>query len=269
MDNALSLFTKVWKTPSAEELGAMVKEMGFDGIELPLRPGYQVEPEDAPEGLRRLAGQLAQFGLKIYSVAAGTPDTATEAMFFGCANAGIPIIRMMAPIDAEKGYWESEAQVQRQIEQLLPYCEKYHVKVGIQMHYGWWVSTSMQLWHLVERFDPRYVGAIWDSAHSGLAGEYPENGLDMVSSHLCMVNLKNAFYRRANGPEAAQAEWTEYFTSAPHGRADWGRILHSLSQRRYDGVICLTAEYTDEENTSTYIRQDVALARRLLAGLQF
>ena len=39
-----SVFTKPWKMP-IPELGAYVRELGFTGIELPVRPGYQVPPE--------------------------------------------------------------------------------------------------------------------------------------------------------------------------------------------------------------------------------
>ncbi len=42
-----SVFTKPWKTMELARLGAFVSGLGFDGIELPVRPGYQVEPETA------------------------------------------------------------------------------------------------------------------------------------------------------------------------------------------------------------------------------
>jgi len=51
------VFTKPWKIP-LPELAAFVKGLGFDGIELPVRPGFQVEPQDVarklPEAVRIL-----------------------------------------------------------------------------------------------------------------------------------------------------------------------------------------------------------------------
>ena len=41
-----SVFTKPWKTQPLREVGEFVAGLGFDGIELPVRPGYQVEPEN-------------------------------------------------------------------------------------------------------------------------------------------------------------------------------------------------------------------------------
>ena len=53
-----SVFTKPWKMPVAE-LGRFVKGLGFDGIELPVRPGYQVLPENVRRDLPKAAKQLA------------------------------------------------------------------------------------------------------------------------------------------------------------------------------------------------------------------
>jgi sugar phosphate isomerase/epimerase len=60
MNLSYTVFTKPWQTKSLPELARFVSDLGFDGIELPVRPGYQVEPEnitkDLPEAARILAG---------------------------------------------------------------------------------------------------------------------------------------------------------------------------------------------------------------------
>lgn len=43
MSTKFSLFTKPWKTLSVWELCSFVKGMGFDGVEFPLREGFQLE----------------------------------------------------------------------------------------------------------------------------------------------------------------------------------------------------------------------------------
>src|SRR3712207_9209513 len=90
-------------------------------------------------------------------------------------------------------------------------------------------------------FDPRYIGAVWDAAHTGLQGEEPELALDIVWSQLAMVNLKNAFWRRVTGPEAEDVRWRPYWTSGRQGLASWPRVAAELRRRNYAGVICLTA----------------------------
>jgi sugar phosphate isomerase/epimerase len=254
-----SVFTKPWKNLSVSELGNQVSGWGFDGIEFPLRDGYLLEPKDAEKGLPKLVQQLSELGLKIFSVASVTD----EHVFAGCAEAGISLIRIMPDITHKEGYLASEQRVRRQLESLVPLCEKYSVKVGLQQHYGDNVVDSAGMLHLIENFDPKHIGAIWDSAHDALAGQQPEYGLDIVWSHLCMVNFKNAYYKRTNGPEAQQAEWKRYFTAGSQGLASWKRAAAYLKQRNYNGVICLTAEYTNEDEVNRLIQMDINYAKQL------
>jgi sugar phosphate isomerase/epimerase len=53
-----AVFTKPWMTLPLPELGRMVKGTGFDAIELPVRPGFQVTPEQVAQDLPRAAREL-------------------------------------------------------------------------------------------------------------------------------------------------------------------------------------------------------------------
>jgi sugar phosphate isomerase/epimerase len=253
-----SVFVKHWKDKSASELAQFVSGVGFDGIELPIRSGFQVEPEQVQKTLPAFAKQLGEAGVKIYSVAASTD----ESIFAACSEAGVPIIRIMVNIE-EDGYKATEERTKRRLEQLVPLCEKYGVKVGIQQHYGNYIIDSNGIMRLMDHLDPAHVGVVWDAAHDAFAGQQPEYGLDIVCSHLAMVNLKNGYFVRSNGPEAETAEWKRHFTTGRHGLAHWPRIAAYIKKRNFSGVICLTAEYSDLDNKDRYIAEDLAYAKSL------
>lgn len=254
-----SVFTKPWPRISVKELGKFISSLGFDAVEFPVRPGYQVEPENVREGLPKLAKELGEFGIKISSIAGPTD----ENTFIACHEAGVPLIRVMYKVE-EDGYLASERRVKETLESLLPLCEKYNVKIGVQNHYGKFVSpNSAGLMRIVGKFDPRYIGVIWDAAHNALSGEEPEMGLDIVWSHLYMVNLKNAYWRRETGPEAEEAKWKVYWTSGRQGLASWRRVAKYLKKRDYAGVVCLSAEYSAHDETNRLIKEDLVFAKSL------
>ncbi|HEV2472857.1 MAG TPA: hypothetical protein VGS41_09345, partial [Chthonomonadales bacterium] len=60
------------------ELAIHVRELGFDSIELPVRPGYQVEPDEVQHALPAAAKVLTVEGISIASVA-GPLDEPTIA----------------------------------------------------------------------------------------------------------------------------------------------------------------------------------------------
>ena len=237
-----SVFTKPWKDISVEGLCEQLSGWGFDGVEFALRDGYQVEPKNAERDLPALAKKMSEYGLSIMSVAASTD----ENIFAACQAAGVPIIRIMAGFDIKKGYLNCEKEYRSYLDSLLPLCEKYGVKVGVQNHYGPMVFNSMELRHVLEGFDPGLIGAVWDAAHSGLSGELAAQGLDIIWDKLILVNLKNAFWKADNGPEAERTIWHPYFTAGRYGMASYPDIVDYLTTRGYKGDICLVAEYTDE-----------------------
>jgi sugar phosphate isomerase/epimerase len=174
------------------------------------------------------------------------------------------MIRTMAPIGND-GYMASEARLRQEYEALLPLLQSHNITLGVQNHYGRYVCNAMGLRHLLEGFDPRYIGAVWDAAHTALQGEEPDFAIDIVSPHLCMVNLKNAFWRSVTGSEAEDVQWRPYWTTGRQGLASRPRHAAELRRRDYSGVVCLTAEYTDESSVDRLIAEDIAYARSLFA----
>jgi sugar phosphate isomerase/epimerase len=256
-----TVFTKPWKFP-LPELARHVAGLGFDGVELPVRPGYPVTPESVTEGLPRAVRALADHGLTIASIAGPTDETTIAA----CAEAGVPVIRICVGMREGEGYLEGEARLQREFDTLVPLLDRHRVTLGIQNHCGNRdVCNAMGLRHLIEKYDPKHVAAVWDAGHNGLEGEAPETALDIVWQQLCLVNLKSACWRRRNGPEAEVAEWEPYWTTGRQGRANWPRVAAELRRRGYGGVVCLTAEYTDEAAVDRLIAEDIAFARSLFA----
>lgn len=253
-----SVFTKPWRTITLRELAKKVQQLGFDGIELPVRPGFQVEPEHAERDLPAASAIMADFGLKILSVAGSTDERTIAA----CAAAGVPLLRTMIAI-APEGYLASVANTQHLFDTLLPALERHQVILGVQNHCSRYVQNAMGLRHLLEPYNPKYIAAAWDAAHNALHGEEPELALDIIWQHLALVNLKNAFWQRTNGPEAEVAIWQPYWTSGPHGLASWPRVAAELKRRAYRGVVCLTAEYSDDSSTDRLIACDLVFAQKL------
>ena len=257
-----AVFVKPWKAMSIPEVGQHVRKLGFEWIELPVRPGFACTPDQIERDLPQAVKTLADLGVQVLNVTVSLP-LSDERLYAACATAGVAMNRIIFGREG-MGYWEAEAKARRQLDAALPLCEKYNVQIGVQNHYGGSVPiNSMGLYNLLKDYDPRYVGAIWDPAHNALQGEEPEAGLEIVQSHLAVVNLKNAYWHRTTGPEAEVAEWQVYWTSGRQGRASWARVAATVKQIKYTGAICFSAEYTSEHEVDRLIVEDLAFAKTL------
>ncbi len=260
----LALFVKPWKQLTLPQLAAHVASLGFDLIELPVRPGFPVEPEHIERDLPRAVKLLADAGIRVLNVtAANALDD--ERLYSACAAAGIGLNRVMF-WQGQREYFSAEAAARRQLDAALPFCERYGVQIGVQNHSGRFVPVNeMGSHNLLKDYDPRLVALYWDPAHNALEGMDCDAALDIVAPYLCVVNLKNAYWRRQSGPEAP-AEWKIYWTSGAQGRASWARVIKKLRAIDYRGPLCFSAEYSDEAQVDMLIKRDLAYARRLLAA---
>jgi sugar phosphate isomerase/epimerase len=254
-----TVFTKPWRADGVGELGDRVAAMGFDAVELPVRPGYQVEPAEIATALPRAVARLGDAGITVASIASGTDDT----VFGACADAGIGVVRIMVPVSPH-GYAATDAEIRTEIDILSQRAERYGVRAGIQPHHDDFISDSSELHALLKDYDPRFVGAIWDSAHDALARKRPEHGLERLWPWLIMTNLKSARYRRADETSAwGDPVWEPEFVASDDGMAEWGRALGYLARREWSGPICLTAEYTEESDLVAKVSADLHRARGL------
>lgn len=263
--NALAIFTKPWKSLPLPELAGHIKSLGFDLIELPVRDGFQVEPEHIERDLPAAVKLLGEHGIRVLNVTAALPLD-DERLYRACDAAGVKMNRVMF-WQRDMDYWAAEAEARRRLDAALPFCERYDLQIGVQNHSGKFVPVNeMGAYHLLKDYDPRYVAAVWDPAHNALEGMDSDAALDILAPYLCVVNLKNAYWRCVSGPEAAAAEWKIYWTSGAQGRASWSRVVAKLKAIGYQGPICFSAEYSDEERVDELIAGDLAFARGLLAA---
>lgn len=254
-----SIFTKPWRTASAVELADLVQRLGFDAIEFPLRPGYQVDLDKLPGSLGELVAILADKGISLASIASAT----TPQIFEACAEHGVPLIRIMVPVKSE-GFLATGHSIRRRLDDLLPLAEEYGVKIGIQPHYDDYIADSSELAHLLRDYPTDRVVAIWDAAHDGLARKHPRHALEQLWDKLAMVNFKNACYERVDRPADDSPPWKITFVEGPDGLCSWPEAAAYLRERSYSGPICLPAEYTDEIDLEQKVARDLAYLRNLL-----
>ncbi len=266
--NKIILFTKCWKDISLEKLADFIAELGLDGAELTVRDGYQVNPGNMEKELPRAAKIFKERGLYIGSVA-GSVDERTVA---ACGEAGVGLIRIFVPIDLKIGYMATERKLREQYDKLIPSLDKAKVAIGIQNHCDIMVGSAIGIMHLIEKYDPKHVCAVLDPAHCAVDGEPEEMALDIVWSHLKLVNFKSASHRRLNGPDEEEAKWEILWTTAQHAGYSWRKMVSLLKARNYDGPLCLPAEYSVPNGSgqlmgdavTPLLQKDIAYLKKLL-----
>lgn len=234
----LSLFIKPWLGLPLPELIKKLKEFGIEEIEVPVRKGLPINPENCEKELPALQKTLNGEGITIKAVA-GAPD---ESVFSAMQSSGIELLRVMLSISHDEEYFDAEDRFVKNLSAASLLCEKYNTKVGIQPHVGNYIAHVMELRHLLERCDKRYIGAVWDLAHAGLAGELPRKSIDIIFDYLFLVNLKSAYFRKTE--EDGKQVHLPYYTIGKDSPCSWKESIDYLKEKGYKGGFCSHAEYT-------------------------
>ena len=228
-----SVFTKPWLALPGDELGRLVSGLGFAGAEVPVREAACVSPATAEAELPKFTAQLRAEGVEPISAASDL----SERVFAACAEAGVPMIRIMAELGPD-GYAASVRRTRLLLEAAAVLTERYGVQVGVQPHHGRFVASTLGVLQLLDGL-PEQFKLVWDAAHDALAGDHPAVTLELGAERLGIVNLKNVRYLRTDGV------WKPYFVQADEGLSDWSAVFVALQKIKYTGPICLTGQYSD------------------------
>jgi len=244
------LFTDNLADLSIAEACRSARDAGFDGVDLTVRPGGHVKPENAEMGLAEARRIAESEGVSIPMITTGLTDATephAEAIFAAAAHYGARMLKL--------GYWEYRPfgtlakqidAARERLERLVRLGEKYKVLPCVHCHSGRYVASGGPLLYLVLReFRPGEAGAYVDPMHMTIEGSLSgwELGLDLVAPWLALAGIKNFRWKETARDEKGQMRWRWEYVPLQDGHAPLPEFVAYLRQLRFDGVVSLHSEY--------------------------
>jgi sugar phosphate isomerase/epimerase len=276
------LNSKFFSTLSVRELAAKAQELGFDGIDVSVRPGHPVNPDNVATALPAAVTVWKERGLvcplATAPVTLVNPDAPeVQPLYAGCAVAGVPRVKIgFFPFTPGEDYWARVQAARRALEGFARVGEQYGVQTVYQVHSGPVLGSNCAgLMHLLSGLDPRWVGAYPDVGHMVLDGEDYPMGLAMVREYLSIVAVKDAYH--APQPAGREPPFLPRFVPLGRGAVNWRRALGALKALGFDGAFSVHTEYEFDEsiirqvgyadstppNLEEWARADAAYLRRM------
>jgi sugar phosphate isomerase/epimerase len=278
------LNSKFFHALGVGELGRKVRELGFDGIDVSVRPGHPVNLDNVESALPQAVAAWKTQGLVCPLATAPVtlidPDAPeVERLYAGCAAAAVPRVKIgffhYRPGD---DYWALVDAARRALEGFARVGERHGVRTVYQVHSGPVLGSNCAgLMHLLRGLDPRWVGGYPDLGHMVLDGEDYPMGLAMVRDYLSMVAVKDAYH--APQPAGSEPPFVPRFVRLGCGAVNWRRALGALKGLGFDGAVSVHTEYDFDEaiirqvgyadsmppHLEEWARADAAFLRRVWA----
>jgi len=240
-------FTKPFQNLSFEDTADTVAEIGWDGIECPVRPKGQIEPERAPDELPKLVEALKRRGKELTLITTAITSVSpphTEELLRTAAKLGIRRYRLgFLKYDLARSIPDQLTEIGARLRDLAALNAELGLQAGFQNHSGrdQVGAPVWDLWTMIKDLDPRHMGVCFDIGHATIEG-----GLShmiearLVQRHFTAVFVKDFVWERTDNG------WRERWVPLGEGMVD-KLFFQWLKTTRFTGPICQHHEYDHGE----------------------
>jgi L-ribulose-5-phosphate 3-epimerase len=258
MPGPLCFFSKHLPDLGPGPLARAVREAGFDGIELTVRPGGHVAPERVENDLPAAIAAIRAEGVEVPVIATAivsASDPTARPILATAASLGVPLWR--------PGWLTYDGDVRDELRRaadtlagLAEIGREARVAVAYQNHVGRFGAAVWDLERAMAGLDPRWAGVYYDVRHAvaeGTAGSW-RAGAALVAERVKVVGVKDFYWERGVARSCSLGE----------GIVDVSAAFAIL--RTFSGPVTLFFEYAPADMLAAAAR-DLATFKARLAVL--
>ena len=265
----LIVFSKMLQELGIAELIDFAQELGIEGYDMAVRPGYPVNPDNVAEALPEAVSQFRANGLDIPMVTAHgnllQPDAEGAGLLAAMDAADVRRLKLgyFKFVPGQMDYWDEVDKARNALEGWLGLAEQYGVRVCYHTHSQRCLGLNAgTLAHMIRGFDPQRIGAFLDAGHLRAEGEEFDVAVSIVREHLSMVAVKDFLLERVERENHGAVR--RRVVEAGQGMCDWTAIFAELKRIGFDGPISIHCEFeVDESQRMDAIRREVVFFKQL------
>ena len=257
-------FTKYMQSLSFDELAKAIAEMGFSGVEAPVRQGGHFSMEEAPEKLPQLVAALAKQNVEITILCtdAVRPDQPhVETCLRAAKEQGIKHYRMgFHNYDLKKPILPQIEAIKPQMKDLAALNRELGMQALYQNHSGANMvgAAVWDIFRTLEDVDPAQVALAYDIRHATIEGglSWPV-AFSAVRDHIGALFVKDFQWKGKSAEHVPLGE----------GRVD-PAFFKTVAETGYSGPVSVHVEYLkngDAMENGAAIKRDFATLKKWLS----
>jgi L-ribulose-5-phosphate 3-epimerase len=238
------IFSKHLQFLDYKDLAEAVKEMGFDGIDLAVRPGGHVEPDRVEEDLPKVADAMkrAGFSPSLMTTAVGDANNETDKKLLATASKlGFTGYRMnWYHYPENKAMPDALKELSEKVNGLGELNRDLGLIGYYQNHAGLNIGSAIwEIYELIKNADKEHMGVQYDIRHAMYEGaESWQNGLKLIQSRIKNVSLKDFRWQQKNG------RWMVEDVPIGEGMIDFKSYFKMLKQYGISVPASMHVEYS-------------------------
>ena len=268
-----------------DHMAALAAEIGFDGVDLTVRPGGHVLPEKADDDLPRAAEAVRKAGLAMPMIVTNLTEASetAEKVFKTAAGLGVKFYR------TGNFYYQPQPDLPAQIKRFnaalrglaalggrhgLTGCVQNHASAPPSYYAG---AAIWDFKELLDGTDPRWMGVQYDPHHATAEGgdNWPLN-LRLIAPLVRTLNFKDFYWTRRDGKRFKQN------CALGEGTVDFPEFLRQAKAFGFNGPVSMHFEQPlggaehgdrkltmDKKELTAAMKKDLQTLRRWLTEAGF
>lgn len=280
---SINIFSKNLHWLNYADMATVAAEMGFDGIDLTVRPDGHVWPERVTEDLPKAVDEIKKAGLNVYMITTAITDAESpfaESILKTAGLLGVSYYRMgWISYDEIISMEDNLKNIQVKLTRLTELNKKYNIQGHYQNHSG--TSFGSPIWDLqsiLKGINSPWLGSQYDIMHATVEGanSWPL-GLKLLKPYIGTMDIKDFHWTKKDN------KWVAQLVPLGEGLVDFKKYFSLIKEYTIEGPLSIHYEYPlggaengakvitlSKEEILTAMKRDISTLKKLLieAGLK-
>lgn len=265
------IFSKHLQFLDYKNMSEAAKEMGFDGVDLTVRPNGHVLPEKVEEDLPKSTEAMKSLGLlpKMLSTnISDANDPVQKKMLETASKLGYQYYRTdWFKYSEGKDILETVEYAKNQLIGLAVLNQKLGISAGYHNHSGHYYGSGIwDLYQAINKLLPEHVGSQYDIMHATVeGGKNWEIGFHLIKPYINTLVVKDFVWQKKDG------RWEPFFTPLGEGMVNIARFFQLLKKYKINVPLSIHVEYDlgGAENGANPTIKHKEVFKRIKKDLEF
>jgi len=237
------VFSKHLQFLDYEEMADTAAEIGFDGVDIPVRPQGHVLPENVERDLPIAIQAVERAGLSVPMITTAISDAddeKTAAILETAAALGVKYYRpYWFAYDFDKGVIPSLDMWRKRVEKLSELNEKFGMEASYQNHAGTHIGAAVwDSWYMLKDRKSPAFGIQFDIRHAVVEGGrgWPVT-LQLIAPFINTLVIKDFYWGKVDG------EWQLVNVPVGEGMVDFDSYFKLIGDLGVSGPVSMHFEY--------------------------
>lgn len=204
----------------AEKL-AMLKEIGYDGVEIGVRDKVDRDAVLA-------ASQTT--GLPIHGVINGSVDDIPGAIDLAKFYGATSVLLVAGRVSEDMPYAQNYEETQAIIREAIPYAEEQQIMLLVENVWNYFLITPLEMARYIDELESDWVNVYFDVGNVARFG-WPEHWVPVLGDRIKKLDIKE--YSRTKRDE--EGPWKGFDVEIGDGEIDWAAVRKELMAINYSG----------------------------------